>query len=143
MTGLEAALVDTARLRVSSLEPHDTRTFTFAVAGRAALLIAKLYKLHERSSQPQRLKNKDASDLFLLLRETTTTSLALTMRKLLAKPSTAETSTGALRYLRDLFASDSGTGIKLLRDAVEGIEDQEIIAESCMLLAQDLLDSLA
>lgn len=46
--GLEAALVDNAPHRINALDPDDHRSFVLAVAGPAALLIAKLHKIGER-----------------------------------------------------------------------------------------------
>jgi hypothetical protein len=141
--GLEAALVDNAPHRIAALDPDDQRSFDIAIAGPAALLIAKLHKIGERIDGPRdRLKNKDASDLFLLLRATETATLAATLRRLRELPETAGTTQAALRYLRDLFTSDADTGIGLLRAAVAGIEDEEIVAQSCVVLATDLLDAL-
>lgn len=91
---------------------------------------------------PDRLKNKDASDLFLLLRATETAPLAATLRRLRDERSTAETTKTALRYLRDLFTSDEAAGIELLRAAVAGIEDEETVARSCIALSEDVLTAL-
>jgi hypothetical protein len=43
--GLEAAVVDRARMPIRSLEPEDVREGTAFVAGPAALLVAKLHQL--------------------------------------------------------------------------------------------------
>lgn len=88
------------------------------------------------------MKNKDASDLFLLLRATETATLAATLRRLREIPEAAETTEMALRYLRQLFISEAGAGVGLLRAAVAGIEDEAIAAQSCIALAQDLLEAL-
>jgi hypothetical protein len=113
------------------------------VAGQAALVIAKLHKIGERADQaPNRLKNKDASDLFLLLQRTETAQLADTIRTLLALEQIAPSISTALQYLRDLFAITDGIGLHLLRSSRRGIEDEELAAESCMALAQELLKSL-
>lgn len=57
-------------------------------------------------------------------------------------PETGDTVQTALRYLRELFTHEAGAGIGLLRAAVAGIEDEEIVAQSCIVLATDLLDAL-
>lgn len=46
--GLEAALVDKQTVALSALERNDVRTFAIAVAGPAALLVAKLHKIEDR-----------------------------------------------------------------------------------------------
>jgi len=141
--GLEAALADNAPQPIASLDPNDNRAFVIAIAGPGALLVAKLHKIGERLQQtPDRLKNKDASDLFLLLRATQTAALAATIERLRRTPATAPTVEMSLRYLRELFTSEAGMGIGLLRAAVSGIEDEETVAQSCIALADDLLAAL-
>lgn len=145
--GLEAALVDNTPHTIAAFDPIDHRSFVIAVAGPTALLIAKLHKIGERVERrpdglPDGLKNKDASDLFLLLRSTETEDLAATARSLLAIRGTAEATQVALRYLRELFTSEAGAGIHLLRAAVAGIEDEAIVAQSCIALADDLLNAV-
>ncbi len=46
----------------------DSREFEVAVAGPAALLVAKLHKIHDRIDTPPRSDNKDAHDVYRLLR---------------------------------------------------------------------------
>lgn len=142
--GLEAALVDNAPMLLAALDPNDRRSFVIAIAGPAALVVAKLHKIGERSEQtPDRLKSKDASDLFLLLRTIETAPLAAMLKRLREPSVTADSTAAALNYLRTLFTTDTGRGIALLRRAVAGIEDEETVAQSCIVLAQDLLDALA
>lgn len=141
--GLEAALLDHAPRTITAFDSDDRRSFVLAVAGLAALAIAKLHKIGDRAGGTlDRLKNKDASDLFLLLRATDTAALAVVLRRLRAEPATADSPQTALRHLRELFTGEERTGIALLRAAVAGIEDQDTAAQSCIALAQDLLDAL-
>lgn len=141
--GLEAALVDNAPQTITALDPSDRRTFFIAVAGPAALLVAKLHKIGERNDRaPGRLKNKDASDLFLLLRTTQTAALAATLRRLQATPEAGNSTQVAIGYLRKLFTTEAGAGISLLRAAVAGIEDEETMAQSCIALSEDLVAAL-
>lgn len=67
-SGLEAAIVDHAPRQIAALDPEDARTFVTEVAGPAALLVAKLHKLGDRDeSDPDRLNDKDAHDVYRLL----------------------------------------------------------------------------
>jgi hypothetical protein len=142
--GLEAALVDNHRIRLTALNSADRRSFNILVAGPAALLIAKLYKLGERAdSAPDRLLNKDASDVFLLLRGTTTAGLAATLQELKSNPATSGVTNQAVRFLEELFVAPGGVGLNLLRDAVAGFADEELIVESCATLASDLVQAIA
>ncbi|MBE1603173.1 GSU2403 family nucleotidyltransferase fold protein [Actinopolymorpha pittospori] len=47
--GLEAAVVDYTPMQIKALDPSDTRVVRAHVAGPAALLIAKLHKVGERT----------------------------------------------------------------------------------------------
>lgn len=74
--GLEPAVVDYSHLAMSALDESDPRTFTVKVAGPAALIVAKMHKLGERQAQsPHRLLDKDAHDVYRLLRGVPTQSL--------------------------------------------------------------------
>lgn len=59
--GLEAALVDYQTKSIEALEDTDPRVLEVAVAGPAALLVAKLHKIAERIDSPDQSRNKDAS----------------------------------------------------------------------------------
>lgn len=52
--GLEAALVDNGTLTIGALDSSDERSVEVRVAGPAALLVAKLHKLHDRAAAGQR-----------------------------------------------------------------------------------------
>lgn len=54
VSGLEAAVVEHALMRVSALDPADDRAFDIQVAGVAALLVAKLHKISERKGDEAR-----------------------------------------------------------------------------------------
>jgi hypothetical protein len=82
--GLEAALVAKATTTIGALDSGDSRSFDVAVAGPAALLIAKLHKIAERISEPdqRRVDDKDALDLWRLLQAIETSQLTAALLKL-------------------------------------------------------------
>lgn len=140
VAGLEAALVDRQPVELHALDEEDQRFFVIPVAGPAALLVAKLYKIADRDEEtPDRLKNKDASDLLLLLRRTRTDELASSLQALSRDARVGPTIGVALGHLKELFTFPDAPGAKLLRDAVVGVEDQDTAAASCVSLANDLL----
>ena len=65
--GLEATLVDQQQRTIESLEDKDDRAFDVAVAGPAALVVAKLHKIAERVDTLGRREDKDALDILRLL----------------------------------------------------------------------------
>jgi hypothetical protein len=83
VTGLEAALVDNDRFTISALDAADTREFQLSVAGPSALLVAKVHKIFDRIESPDRLRDKDALDIYRLLRVVQTATLVSRFQLLL------------------------------------------------------------
>ena len=61
--GLEGALVDRDRLTIRALVPGDRRRFRLRVAGPAALLVMKAYKIGEHLDEGRPVEDKDAYDV--------------------------------------------------------------------------------
>lgn len=141
--GLEAALVDHAHHRISSLEAGvDARAHEMRVAGSAALLVAKIHKIVDRAGTPDRAKDKDALDVLRLLQAVSTDDLAAGLRRLLSEAIAAEVTHGAIEHLRVLFAA-AGIGAEMAARAVVPLEDPDTIKASCGALASDLVAALA
>jgi len=66
-TGLEGCVVDNNVMTITALDRNDHRACDVRVAGTAALLVAKIHKIHERLGTPGRLQNKDAHDIYRML----------------------------------------------------------------------------
>jgi hypothetical protein len=137
--GLEAALVDKAEHRISALDPADAREHRLAIAGPAALLVAKLHKLAERIEDPKRLKPKDALDVLRLLRAVPAAKLAAKLAVLVGDEVSQVVTTEAIGQLRTLFGAAGGVGSQLAARAVEGLDDPLTIAASCAVLTEELL----
>ncbi len=119
--GLAGAVVDKSPLDLIALEPGDHRKITVNVAGCGALLIAKLHKLGDRLAAPERLQAKDAGDIYRLFDAVAADELAATVRALREDERSASTTTKALSYLRELFGTNTSTGVRLAVDALRGI----------------------
>ncbi|GAA1316361.1 hypothetical protein ACFSWE_14780 [Leucobacter albus] len=142
--GLEAALVDNNEIVIASLDPQDSRTASAKVAGSAALLVAKLHKIGERIDTPHRLQDKDAHDLYRILRAIPTESLAQGVTRLLSDNLSQEVTEIAMRYLRDHFAAGpDATGSMMAGRAEAGVGEPETVAAATAFLAQDLIEALA
>lgn len=141
--GLEAALEDKSEFVIKAFEPSDLREHRLAVAGPAALLVAKLHKLADRLSDPKRLARKDALDVLRLLRAVPTANLATSIRRLMDAEVSQAVTTEAIAHLRTLFGSAASTGSQLAALAVEGVGDPPTVAASCAVLAEELLSALA
>ncbi|WP_297735973.1 hypothetical protein [Nocardioides sp.] len=121
----------------------DSREFAIAVAGPAALLVAKMHKIHDRIDSPSRSDNKDAHDVYRLLRAVETPVFVDVIKRLLGEAVSAEVTRDALDQLRDLFATGAGARGSLMAGAAEElVGDPTAVAESVALLAQDLLEGL-
>lgn len=142
--GLEAALVDNSPMVIRALVPAtDPREFTVAVAGPSALLVAKLHKIHDRIGTPDRLNDKDAHDVYRLLRAVETDDLRAALSRLLRDPISAEVTREALEYLDTDFARGANADGSLMAGAAERlVGDPAAVAESVALLARDLLDAV-
>lgn len=138
--GLEAAVIDASPMQITALDPDDTRTFTVRVAGPAALVVAKLHKIAERTRTPQRLVDKDAHDVYRLLQAIPTSTIAAALLTLLGDPLSRDVTQQALAHLRDLFADGAGSiGSSMAGRAEEGIGNPEQVAVAVTFLAADLL----
>lgn len=142
VAGLEGALVDRDLHLIEALNPSDTRQLELLVAGPAALLVAKIYKIMDRESQVDRRSDKDALDVYRLLRVVPTEDLSQRFRGLLADPLSRQGAETAQSLLPQLFGSTNAIGTQMTTRAVQPLESGETIAASIAALTQDLLDSL-
>jgi len=140
--GLEATLVDNTPMAIRALEDYDNRGFEIAVAGPAALLVAKLHKLAERQGAADRLQDKDALDILRLLRETETEALASTVGGLLSDERSTHVARESIDQLRALFGSEGAAGSQMAARAAQPLEDQATIAASVTALSADLRRAL-
>ena len=138
--GLEGVLVDQDLLTLHALDPADTRAVVATVAGPAALLVAKLHKIEERKGTSRAL-DKDALDVFRLLRGVPTNELAERMQRVLVDPRSAEAGMRGMRMLTELFGR-GGEGAEMAARAVSGVMEAAEVRLACELLAADLESSL-
>lgn len=140
--GLEATLVDRQEMTIESLDDEDGRAFEVAVAGPAALLVAKLHKIAERVDSPGRREDKDALDVLRLLRAVSTETMAEGVHTLLNEEISAGVTREALTFLRDLFSEPSRPGCQMAARAAAPLEPEDTITASCAALTQDLLQAV-
>ncbi len=141
--GLEAAVIDKRPMTISALDRADTRRAVVAVAGPAALLIAKLHKLGERRHTPTRLIDKDAHDVYRLLVATDTAQLAATIDGLRGDELAGDVTRSAIEYLRELFAASADAlGARMAGRAEELVGQPAIVSAATATLASDVLAAL-
>lgn len=142
--GLEGVLVDNDWLDVAALDPSDARIVQARVAGPAALLVSKLFKLGERAeTSPSRLEDKDAHDVYRILQGTDLEDLVRRYQTLLRDEVSRDVANEALHYLEVLFASGPTAIGSMMADRAEaGLSEPGIVAQQVAILARELLNEL-
>jgi hypothetical protein len=133
ITGLEAALYDHDTMTIAALGPGDDRVVVAKVAGTAALLVAKAYKLQERvdRGREDRLDDKDALDCVRLMQASNPEHVGATLRTLQAEPVAAEVTATAIGYLERLFGRRGRPGIRMAADALRFVMPEERVTAIC------------
>lgn len=103
--GVEGALVDRDPIEIAALEITDIRTVVVEVAGPAALLVAKAFKLGERVDNPRRFLPKDAGDVFRLYEAYDVEAMVARLSRVTSDERSAEVTERALTFLHMLFAT--------------------------------------
>ncbi|WP_371095583.1 hypothetical protein [Streptomyces sanglieri] len=127
--GLEVAAVDRSPLPVSSLDPADDRSVMVNVAGPAALLVAKAFKITDRLSQaekrPDRLTDKDAGDVLRIMMTTKARQVAETFTAVRADPRVGDVAADGLDKLRQLFGGRAAPGVDMAVKALAGSLEED------------------
>lgn len=141
VSGLEGALVDRRQMVLGSLEPNrDERTVEVGVAGPGALLVAKLFKIAERRGTA-RSNDKDALDVFRLLRAVGTEELADALATVRGDPRSREVADEGFRLLGELFGDTSAEGVGMVVRATDLLMDEMEIRVSCTHLVHALTEA--
>ena len=144
VVGLEAAAVSHRPMTLVSLELEiDDREIEVLVASAAALVVAKSYKLGERAADNRgRLIDKDAHDLYRLLRATSQQETADELARLLADDVSANVTAQALAWLAELTATPGSLVPHMAGRVEQLLGSPEEVAQSTWALVQDLVDRL-
>jgi hypothetical protein len=141
--GLEAAMVDIREQRIGGVDSRDSRQFAVKVAGPAALVVSKAYKLGERQAESGRSVDKDAHDVFRLLRAVETDDVVQGFRKLLSDERSNGGARRGIEYLKDLFSTPEALGSQMAGRAELELGAPEVVAASVSALVNDLVAGLA
>lgn len=143
VAGLEGSLVDRDLYKIGALDPTDGRQFEIFVAGPAALVVAKVHKILDREREDDRRVDKDALDLYRLLRGVSTQDLAHRFRGLLSDQLSRQTTNTALVQLPYFFGRINAPGTQMAVRAAYPLENSEVLAASVVALTVDLLQALS
>lgn len=143
--GLEGALIDHSPRTIRSLTPSDPRSWVVEVAGPAALLVSKIHKISERTGDATRSRSldKDAFDIYRLIRAVDAQELATQVRRLLEDDTSGEVTAQALSSFRKLFGDARAHGTEQVVSHIKGLEDPDFITASSVSLSQELLDLIS
>lgn len=144
VAGLEAAAVDHHRRMIAALDPADDRQVEVNVASPAALVVAKVYKIGERHDDHRgRLLDKDAHDLYRLLRAIEVGEIADGLCRLGVERTSAVVTGDAVRWLRALSADPTAPIPAMAGRTEREVGDPGFVAESTWALVQELLAALS
>ena len=115
---------------------------TTSVAGPAALLVAKAFKLGERLDNPRRLLPKDAGDVFRLYEAYSVADIAERLRRMTDDKRSAEVARSRPAFLRQLFGTPRSPGIRLAVEAVGNLAEAYDVENLLPELTQELLAEL-
>jgi hypothetical protein len=140
--GIEGCLVDHEAMTIGALDDDDDRRFSIAVAGPAALVVAKVHKIAGRRDEARgRLKDKDALDVFRLLRAVEPSTFAAGFARLRDSRMAAESTLQAVNEFERLFGSADSLAADMVVRATEGLMPAAEIRAALPLLARDILDA--
>lgn len=142
-SGLEAALVDYDWMKIPEVGESSSRIVEAKVAGPTALLIAKAHKIHDRleqSAQQGRLIDKDASDVYLLMRNLGAEDVKARLGRLLADPVSADATQTGLRYLDEQFGIRRADGVEMaIRALAAGQPEANRVRSVCTTFMRSML----
>jgi hypothetical protein len=123
VAGIELAVVDRDPMTITSLDPGDQRTERIQVAGTAALLVAKAYKISDRltEARPDRLIDKDAGDVFQLMATGDARQVGATLGRLAQHDRVGQTAREGAQLLRSQFGPPRAIGVDMAVRALAGV----------------------
>lgn len=129
--GIEVAMEDHEPRTIGSLEEDDRRALTVEVAGIAALLVAKAFKLATRldEGRPERLVDKDASDVLGLMIASDPSEISRRFDELLDSERVGEITAQGLRYLRAQFGARRSPGVEMAVRALDGVRSAAFVED--------------
>jgi hypothetical protein len=145
--GIELAMVDNDQIVIESLDPDDQRSIVMKVAGPAALLTAKAYKIRDRVAEmkPGREADKDAGDVIRLMRTSGIRAVAASFTALTNHEDERIASTAAqgLSMLKEQFGRPRGVGVQMAQRALAGALPPQTIEALATAFTREMPDPAA
>ena len=131
--GLEGSIIDHDLIEVAALDDADRRRFTVRVAGPAALVVAKVYKLRDRLAQGKadRIADKDAADVYRLMLSVPVREFLSRLKPLLADETAGPVCSDGVVLMEQLFGARSAEGVRMAIAALRVAVPPERVADVC------------
>lgn len=142
--GLEGVVIDNDRMDIAALEDQDSRSFVVRVAGPAALIVAKLHKLHDRlkAGAADRIADKDAADVYRIMQAVPIETLLARLGPLLVDSRAEAVSTAAVELLSELFGARASRGVQMAVEALRVAVPAERVEAICTSFTRQVRDDL-
>lgn len=143
--GLEGSILDYDLIEISALEGTDSRRCTVRVAGPAALVVAKVYKLRDRLAEGKndRIADKDAADVYRLMLAIPMREFVRRLRPLLDDETAGPVCREAINLMAQLFGARAAIGVIMASEALRVAVPSERIADVCTGFIRELREELA
>jgi len=143
--GLEGSILDHDLMEVAALDGTDSRQFTIRVAGPAALMIAKAYKLRDRLADGKldRIANKDAADVYRLMLAVPLHEFLRRLRPVMDDEIAGPVCHEAIELMVQLFGSRGADGVRMARDALRIAVPSERVIDVCLGFIRQLRGAIA
>ena len=141
--GLEGSILDHDLMEVVALDRTDSRQFTVRVAGPAALIVAKVYKLRDRLAEGRldRIADKDAADVYRLMLAVPLREFLRRLRPVMDHETAGPVCREAIELMEQLFGSRSADGVRMARDALRIAVPPERVIDVCTRFTRQLREA--
>ena len=131
--GLEGSILDHDLMEVAALDGTDSRQFTIRVAGPAALIVAKVYKLRDRLADGKldRIADKDAAAVYRLMLAVPLREFLHRLRPVMDDETAGPVCREAIELMEQLFGSRGADGVRMARDALRIAVPSERVIDVC------------
>ncbi len=142
--GLEGAILDHDLVDIAALDGVDPRRFTVRVAGSAALVVAKVYKLRDRLAEGKddRIADKDAADVYRLMLGVPVREFLLRLRPLLVDETAGPVCREAVELLARLFGARAADGVRMATSSLRVAVRPDQVADVCTAFVLEVKEAL-
>lgn len=142
--GLEGAILDHDLIEVAALDRSDPRRCTARVAGPAALIVAKVYKLRDRLAEAKddRIADKDAADLYRLMLTIPVREFLVRLQPLLHDETARPVCRQGVELMGALFAARGSEGVRMAAAALRVAIPADRVADVCTGFVRQVREAL-